>query len=99
MAFAVVWRVMRSLGSLVLTMLIGAGRDGVKLGWVRIRSGALAVTAKRLDVPEIVEVDMADNYSGLQVTGIRFRGAGCYEVSGSVAGGAALTFVTRVATR
>ncbi len=83
------------------TMLIGAGRDGVKLGWIRIRNGALAVTAKRLDVSEVVEVDMADNYgdSGLQVTGIRFRGPGCYEVTGSVAGGPPLTFVTRVAAR
>ena len=37
--------------------------------------------------------------SGLQVTGIRFPGAGCYEVSGSVPGGPPLRFVTRVAQR
>ncbi|MEP7003698.1 MAG: hypothetical protein ABI888_04085 [Chloroflexota bacterium] len=83
------------------TMLIGPDRDGVKLGWIRIKNGALAVTAKRLDVPERVEVDLADNYgdSGLQVTGIRFRAPGCYEVTGSVAGGPPLTFVTRVSSR
>lgn len=73
----------------------------MKLGWVRIKDGTLAVTAKRLDVPGIVRVDMADNYgnSGLQTSGIRFPGAGCYEVTGSVAGGPPLTFVTRVAPR
>lgn len=83
------------------TMLIGPGGDGAKLGWIRIRDGVLAVTAKRLDVPGTVRVDHADNYgnSGLQVTGIRFPGAGCYEVTGSVAGGPPLTFVTRVASR
>ena len=83
------------------TMLIGRANDGVKLGWIRLKDGALVVTARRLDVPGPVQVDMADNYgtSGLQVTGIRFPVAGCYEVTGSVAGGPRLTFVTRVAAR
>lgn len=83
------------------TMLIGRGGDGVKLGWIRLKDGALTVTARRLDVPGAVQVDMADNYgnSGLQVTGIRFLAAGCYEVTGSVAGGSPLTFVTRAAAR
>ena len=53
---------------------------------------------QRLDAPGTVEVDLADNYgtSGLQVTGIRFHFTGCYSVTGSVAGAAPLTFVTRV---
>ena len=83
------------------TLLVGPGGDGVKLGWIRLKDGPLTVSAKRLDVPGIVRVDMADNYgnSGLQITGIRFPGAGCYSVTGAVAGGAPLTFVTRVAAR
>ena len=83
------------------TLLVGPGGDGVKLGWIRLKAGALAVTAKRLDLPGPVRVDLADNYgnSGLQITGIRFPGAGCYEVTGSVAGGPPLTFVTRIAQR
>jgi len=83
------------------TMLIGPGGDGVKLGWIRLTNGPLAVSAQRLDVPGTVRVDMADNYgnSGLQVSGIRFLAAGCYSVTGSVAGAAPLTFVTRVAER
>jgi hypothetical protein len=83
------------------TFLVGPGDDGVKLGWIRLKDGPLTVSAKRLDVPGVVQVDMADNYgnSGLQVTGIRFRAAGCYSVTGSVAGGAPLTFVTRVIAR
>ena len=83
------------------TLLIGPGGDGVKLGWIRLKDGPLAVSAQRLDVPGPVRVDMADNYgnSGLQVTGIRFLAAGCYSVTGSVAGGAPLTFVARVAAR
>ena len=83
------------------TLLIGPGGDGVKLGWIRLKDGPLAVSAQRLDVPGAVRVDIADNYgtSGLQVTGIRFLAAGCYSVTGSVAGGAPLTFVARVAAR
>ena len=83
------------------TLLIGPGGDGVKLGWIRLKDGPLSVSAQRLDVPGTVRVDMADNYgtSGLQVTGIRFLAAGCYSVTGSVAGGAPLTFVARVAAR
>jgi len=82
-------------------MLIGRDGDGVKLGWIRLQEGALVVTARRLDVPGTVRVDMADNYgtSGLQVTGIRFQGPGCYEVTGSVAGSPPLTFVTRAVVR
>jgi hypothetical protein len=73
----------------------------VKLGWIRLKDGPLAVSAQRLDVAGSVGVDIADTYgnSGLQVSGIRFPAAGCSSVSGSVAGGAPLTFVTRVAAR
>ena len=80
------------------TLLVGSSDDGVKLGWIRLRTGALAVSAQRLDAPGTVKVDLADNYgdSGLQVTGIRFHFTGCYSVTGSVAGAAPLTFVTRV---
>lgn len=80
---------------------ISGGDDGVKLGWIRLKDGALTATAKRLDVPGPVRVDLADNYglSGLQVTGIRFREPGCYEVTGAVAGNAPLTFVARVVRR
>ena len=83
------------------TLLVGPDGEGVKLGWIRLKDGPLAVSAQRLDVPGTVRVDMADNYgnSGLQITGIRFPAAGCYSVTGSVAGGAPLTFVTRVAAR
>jgi hypothetical protein len=83
------------------TLLVGPGGDGVKLGWIRLKDGLLTVSANRLDVPGTVRVDMADNYgnSGLQISGIRFLAAGCYSVTGSVAGAAPLTFVTRVATR
>ena len=83
------------------TFLVGPGDDGVKLGWIRLKDGPLTVSAQRLDVPGTVRVDMADNdgNSGLQVTGIRFHATGCYSVTGSVAGGAPLTFVTRVAVR
>src|SRR5437868_5804183 len=80
------------------TFLVGPGDNGVKLGWIRLKDGPLAVSAQRLDAPGTVEVDLADNYgtSGLQVTGIRFHFTGCYSVTGSVAGAAPLTFVTRV---
>lgn len=83
------------------TLLVGPGGDGAKLGWLRLKDGPLVVSAQRLDVPGIVRVDMADNYgnSGLQVTGIRFGGAGCYSVTGSVGTGAPLTFVALVAVR
>ncbi len=83
------------------TLLVGPGGDRVKLGWLRLKDGPLVVFAQRLDVPGIVRVDMADNYgnSGLQITGIRFPAAGCYSVTGSVAGGAPLTFVGLVAAR
>ncbi len=83
------------------TLLVGPDGEGVKLGWIRLKDGPLAVSAQRLDVPGIVRVDMADNYgnSGLQITGIRFPAAGCYSVTGSVAGGTPLTFITRVAAR
>ena len=82
-------------------MFIDAGRDGVKLGWVRLKTGALSSTSRRLDQPGTVEVDLADNYgeSGLQVTGIRFRAPGCYEVTARVANGPPLTFITRVELR
>ena len=80
------------------TLLVGPSDDGVKLGWIRLKPGALAVSAQRLDAAGTVHVDLADNYgnSGLQVTGIRFHFTGCYSVTGSVAGAAPLTFVTRV---
>ena len=80
------------------TLLVGPSDDGVKLGWIRLKDGPLAVTAQRLDAAGTVHVDLADNYgnSGLQVTGIRFHFTGCYSVTGSVAGVAPLTFVTRV---
>jgi len=80
------------------TFLVGPSDDGVKLGWIRLKDGPLAVSAQRLDEPGTVKVDMADNYgnSGLQVTGIRFHHSGCYSVTGSVAGAAPLTFVARV---
>ena len=80
------------------TLLVGPSDDGVKLGWIRLKDGALAISAERLDAPGTVKVDLADNYgnSGLQVTGIRFHFTGCYSVTGSVAGAAPLTFVTRV---
>ena len=80
---------------------IGLGGDGVKLGWIRLKDGALTASAKRLDVPGPVRVDIADNYgiSGLQITGIRFREAGCYEVTAAVAGNAPLTFVAKVISR
>jgi hypothetical protein len=80
------------------TLLVGPSDDGVKLGWIRLKPGALAVSAQRLDAPGTVKVDLADNYgnSGLQITGIRFHFTGCYSVTGSVAGAAPLTFVTRV---
>ena len=66
--------------------------------WIRLKPGALAVSAQRLDAAGTVPVDLADNYgnSGLQVTWIRFHFTGCYLVTGSVAGAAPLTFVTRV---
>jgi hypothetical protein len=80
------------------TFLVGPSDDGVKLGWIRLKDGPLAVSAQRLDEPGTVKVDMADNYgnSGLQVTGIRFHHSGCYSVTDSVAGAAPLTFVARV---
>ena len=80
------------------TLLVGPSDDGVKLGWIRLTPGALAVSAQRLDAAGTVKVDLADNYgtSGLQVTGIRFHFTGCYSVTGSIAGAAPLTFVTRV---
>jgi len=83
------------------TLLVGPDGEGVKLGWIRLKDGPLAVSAQRLDVVGIVRVDIADTYgnSGLQISGIRFPAAGCYSVSGAVAGGAPLTFVTRVAAR
>lgn len=83
------------------TFVIGPGEDGVKLGWIRLKDGPLTASAQRLDVPETVRVDIADNYgpSGLQITGVRFRAAGCYSVTASVAGGTPLTFVARVALR
>jgi hypothetical protein len=80
------------------TLFVGPSDDGVKLGWIRLKDGPLAVSAQRLDAPGTVKVDLADNYgnSGLQITGIRFHFTGCYSVTGSVAGAAPLTFVTRV---
>ena len=79
-------------------LLVGPADDGVKLGWIPLKDGPLAVSAQRLDAPGTVKVDLADNYgnSGLQVTGIRFHFTGCYSVTGTVAGAAPLTFVTRV---
>jgi len=83
------------------TLRAGPGDDGVKLGWIRLKDGALTVSAQRLDASGTPRVDMADNYgnSGLQVTGIRFRQSGCYSVTGNVAGQAPLKFVTRVEVR
>ena len=71
---------------------------GAKFGWFRFRTGALTVTALRLDGPAQFRADVADGYgvSGLQITGLRFGAPGCWEVRGALATGDALDFIVRV---
>lgn len=69
-----------------------------KLGWLRIVSGRLTITGRRLDVSAPpLRASVPDGYGshGFQASGIYFPTEGCWEVTGTV-GGSELTFVTFV---
>jgi hypothetical protein len=74
------------------------GALGMKWPWWRGVAGALSIEGRRLDGPAApLRAQIPDGYGdrGFQVTGLLFPSEGCWEVTGR-AGGAALTFVTRV---
>jgi hypothetical protein len=74
------------------------GSVGMKFGWWRIESGALAITGRRLDgTASAATGDVPDGYglTGFQASGVTFPTEGCWEITGTV-GSVSLTFVTFV---
>ncbi len=70
----------------------------MKWAWFRLIPGALTIDGRRLDGPAPpLTAHVPDGYgdSGFQVSGITFPTAGCWEITGHVAG-ASLTFVVLV---
>lgn len=63
------------------------GSFSLKIGWWRLRDGALRVSAQRVDGPGSARAEIPGGYGtrGFQPSGIAFSHLGCWRVTGALA--------------